>query len=292
MMNLYGILIAKNEGDIIEQTLLSLRQHGGFKKIFFFDNGSSDNTVEIAKKFNDLIKSVIIVDQPFSDTLKYQMLYQHQDEYQKGDWLAILDADELFAENVQNKILLAEQAGANCIEYKSAQFYLTPDDDCHEFSPTIPAIEQRPHYLINYGEPHFFKYFPDIRLTEQHVKSRFDWLQSSPEKLLINHFQYRSSTQIQQRIEIRIANHFASQNWHHVAGRHWQDYMLDPNWLHKFSGEFVYGLPKDINLYKIPNNCAYTYSILKWLDENNYLTKEQKAFLTANKLQRFFLKFF
>ncbi|MDD4914065.1 MAG: glycosyltransferase family 2 protein [Methylococcales bacterium] len=291
-MNLYGILIAKNEGDIIEQTLLSLRQYGGFKKIFFFDNGSTDNTVVIAKKFNDLLASVTIVSQPFSDTLKYQLLYQQSAEYRPGDWLAILDADEFLTESALDKISVAEQAGANCIEYKSAQFYMTEQDDSRNFSPSKPAIEQRQHYLINYGEPHFFKYSPAVRLTEFTVKQKFDWLRSSPEKLLVNHFQFRSAQQIQQRIDIRIANHSASRNWNHVKNSHWQDYLVNSAWLHKFDGEYVYGLPKNINLYKIPNNCAYTATILRWLNANHYLTDDQKAFLTANRLKRFFLKYF
>jgi len=74
-MNLYGLLIAKDEADIIEQTLLSLREFGGFKKIFFYDNGSSDETANIAKKFNDIIPKVYSLTEPFSDNLKYQLLY-------------------------------------------------------------------------------------------------------------------------------------------------------------------------------------------------------------------------
>lgn len=291
-MNLYGILIAKNEGDILEQTLLSLRERGGFKKIFFYDNGSTDNTVVIAKKFTDLLASVNIVTQPFSDALKYQLLYRHADEYRPGDWLAILDADELMAENVADKIALAEQAGANCLEYRSAQFYMTPADDAARFSPAVAAIEQRPHYLINYGEPHFFKYSPDIRLTEHLVKGRAEPLRFAPEKLLINHFQYRSAQQLQQRIDIRRANHQESRNWWHVHSSHWQDYLVNADWLHRFSGTYTYGLPKTVNLYKIPDNCAYTASTLRWLRDNHYLTPDQQAFMTAGKLKHLWKKFF
>lgn len=291
-MNLYGILIAKDEGDIIEQTLLSLRQFGGFKKIFFYDNGSSDNTAKIAKKFNDIVASVSTVSQTYSDTLKYQLLYQHAAEYQTGDWLAILDADELYAEHALDKIVAAERVGANYIESKSSQFYFTELDDCQHFFPHIPIIEQRQHYLVNYGEPRIFKFSPDIELTELKVKSRFAWLKPGPEKLLVNHFQYRSAQQVQHRINVRLANHSASNNWGHIKNPRWQDYLVKAAWLHRFNGEHQFGLPANANLYKIPNNCAYTGTSLRWMATNKYLTDDQKAFFTASRLERLWRKFF
>ncbi|MDD5275579.1 MAG: glycosyltransferase family 2 protein [Methylovulum sp.] len=291
-MNLYGILIAKDEGDIIEQTLLSLRQFGGFKKIFFYDNGSSDNTAEIAKKFNDIVASVNIINQPYSDSLKYQLLYKHKEEYQLGDWLAILDADELYAEQVLDKIVAAEKEGSNYIESRSAQFYFTEHDEYYNFFPHIPIIEQRQHYLVNYGEPRIFKYLPNIELTEFKVKSRFSALKPSSEKLLVNHFQYRSVKQTQHRIDIRIANDSSSHNWGHIKDRNWKNYLVNSNWLHRFDRNHIFGLPINTNLYKIPNNCAYTGASLKWMSANNYLTEQQNAFFTASRLERILRKVF
>jgi glycosyltransferase involved in cell wall biosynthesis len=290
-MNLYGVLIAKDEADIIEQTLLSIREFAGFKKVFFYDNGSSDNTADIAKKFNDFV-SVNTVNQPYSDTLKYQLLYQHASEYKDGDWLAILDADELYVENTLDKITDAETFGANCIEYNDAQFYFTELDDFQIFSPHIPIVEQRQHYLVNYGEPRIFKYSPDIELTELKVKSRFDWLKISPEKLLVNHFQYRSAQQVQHRIDVRLANHGSSNNWGHIKQKNWQDYLVKSAFLHRFNGEHQFGLPKDANLYKIPDNPAYTSASLKWMLANHYLTEEQAAFFNASRLERLWRKIF
>jgi len=255
-MNIYGILIAKDEGDIIEQTLLSLREYGGFKKVFFYDNGSDDNTAEIAKKFNDIVKNFYDLPQQFSDELKYKLIYKNVDQYQPGDWIAILDADELYAENLTKKIISAEKYGANYIESKSAQFYFTELDECDAFSPAKPAIEQRQHYLVNYGEPRIFKYDPNTVLTEKKVKSRHPELIASPDKLLINHFQFRSAQQTQHRINVRLANNQSSNNWGHVKQKHWQDYLVQSQWLHQFNGTHIYGLPESSNLYKIPNNPA------------------------------------
>jgi len=289
-MNLYGLLIAKDEADIIEQTLLSLREFGGFKKIFFYDNGSSDETANIAKKFNDIIPKVYTLTDAFSDHLKYQLLNSHADEYKLGDWLAIIDADELYAENALDKISIAENSQANYIESKSAQFYFTDREDCHTFLPNIPAIAQRPHYLINYGEPRLFKFIPDQTLSEHTVKSRSTLLKLSPDKLLLNHFQYRSALQTQHRIDVRIANNNTSNNWGHIKDKHWQDYLVKADYLHRYDKQPIFGLPQNANLYKTPNNPAYTSASLKWMATNGYLTEQQQEFFKAGRVERLLRK--
>jgi glycosyltransferase involved in cell wall biosynthesis len=292
IMKLYGMLIAKNEGDIIEQTLLSLKEFGGFEKIFFYDNGSSDNTLNIARKFNDLVTCIDVSNTTYSDTLKYELLYSQAHTYANGDWMAILDADELYAESLLPKIDFAERHGANCIEAKSAQFYLTEKDNASVFDPSVEAIKQRKHYLINYGEPRLFKYSDALKLNDKLVKSRDGVLVSSAEKLLINHFQYRSSPQLQTRIAVRKANNPSSGNWYHVNSERWEDYLMRSKYLHEFDGTFKYGLPEEANLYKIENNIAYTNTTLKWLAQNNYFQQHELDFLEAGRFKRVLKKFF
>jgi len=152
-MNLYGLLIAKDEADIIEQTLLSLREFGGFKKIFFYDNGSSDDTAKIAKKFNDIIPKVYTLSDAFSDNLKYKLLYQHANEFQSGDWFAILDADELFTEKTLDKITIAENNNSNCIEYKirkgAGLYFCYKIKDLMEWSASLYKRLQMSHDVSN-----------------------------------------------------------------------------------------------------------------------------------------------
>lgn len=291
-MKLYGTLIAKNEADIIEQTLLSLKAFGGFERVFFYDNGSSDDTLKIARKFGDFVTCADVSGTPYSDELKYQLIYSQAHHYAPGDWVAILDADELYAEAVLPKLEIAENAGANFIETRSAQFYVTDRDDAATFNPAIPAIEQRKHYLINYGEPRFYKFDQSSRLNDVLVKSRDPSLILAPEKLLINHFQYRSSGQIQTRIDVRRKNNLTSGNWGHVSSEAWQDYLVRAKFLHTYDGQYRSGLPANVNLYKVDNNQAYTTGTLRWLAKNNYLSQAQKEFLTAPRMKRILKKFF
>lgn len=290
-MNLYGVLIARDEADILEHTLLSLRRQGGFTKIFFYDNGSRDDTQTIARRFTDLVASVETLDEPFSDRLKYELLNSHARQTKAGDWLAILDADELYAESPLAKIDSAEAAGANCIESRSAQFYMTHSDAYDAFDPTTPPIKQRRHYLINYGEPRLFKCQPDVSLTESMVKQRLHPLRPAPDQLLINHFQYRSAAQLQRRIDIRISNNRTSGNWGHVQKTRWQDYVVDAGLLHTYDGQFVHGLPPHVNLYKIPDNDAYTSASLRWMRKHDYLTPAQARFLDASRFTRILRRF-
>ena len=290
-MKIYGMLIAKNEGDIIEQTLLSLKQFGRFEKIFFYDNGSSDNTLAIARKFDDFVTCIDVSTTPYSDTLKYELLYSQAHLYANGDWIAILDADELYAESLMSKIETAEFQGANCIESKSAQFYLTEKDDAPVFDPTVEAIKQRKHYLINYGEPRLFKYSENLRLNDTLVKTRNKILVCSEDKLLINHFQYRSSSQLNTRIVVRRENNSSSGNWCHVDSARWEDYVMRSRYLHEFDGKFSYGLPANTNLYKVENNIAYTGTTLRWLSKNHYLQQHEENFLKAGRFKRILNKF-
>lgn len=288
---IYGLLVAKNEADIIEQTMLSLRQYGCFDGIFFYDNGSSDDTFKTAVKFNDLIKHASVESEAYSDSLKYKLLYKHKSLFKDGDWLAILDADELYAGNLSSVINSAICEDANYIETKSAQFYLTEQDDVSCFDPRKPAIEQRSHYLINYGEPRLFRYSSINHLDDQMVKSRHHTMRPSPTKLLVNHFQYRSAKQLQARIDVRQANNKTSGNWGHVSQDHWQDYVVPSRLLHQFQGEFQYGLPAGVDLYKTRSNTAYSAGTLRWLAKNSYLTAAESDFMTASKLKKLVYRF-
>ena len=285
------MLIAKNEADIIEQTLLSLKEYGCFDRVFFYDNGSTDDTFNIARKFSDFVTCTDVSNTVYSDQLKYQLLYSQSHLYADGDWFAILDADEVYAEAVRPKIDFAEATGANYIETNSIQFYLTEKDKATSFDPVTPANEQRKHYLINYGEPRLFKYSSSIILNDKLVKSRDVSLILSAEKLLIKHFQYRSKQQIQMRIDVRKRNNLSSGNWGHVNSEAWEDYVVPARYLHEFDGKFRYGLPESVNLYKTKNNTAYTSGTLRWLLKNGYLNAEQREFLTASRLKRIFKRF-
>lgn len=291
-MSIYGFLIAKNEDDIIDQTILSLKRYGGFKKIFLADNTSTDQTFNIMQKHKSLDIEVISVSNEFSDQLKFDLINSKKDLFKKGDWITTLDADELYFKPLSESIQIAENEGANCIEHNTVQFYLTSKEKSYDFDVDRPAIDQRQHYLVNYGELRAFKYDGCNNLTAASTKGRFDFFKPSTCNYPVHHFQYRSKHQIEQRNLLRINNNRHSNNWGHVTNVNWLTYLIPAEYLHFYDGSIKFGLPADANLYKIPDNPAYTMASLNWMKKRGYLTTEQNEFFNASRLKRIYKKLF
>lgn len=290
-MKIIGFMLIKNEADIVGQTLQSLLDFGGFDQILVFDNGSTDNTRAVAQTLASDKLAVFDLPEPFSDNLKFENVYRHGHLMQDGDWFAILDADEIYRSHLRPLVEQAEQAGANMVCTRSAQFYFTEKDSSYIFEANKPAEQQRPYYLVNYGEPRVYRYSSDQRLSADYVKSKPAALKPHTELLDIFHFQFRSQEQTQKRLDIRLQNNAHSGNWGHIRSAKWTDYMVPAKHLHRFDGAVRYGLPPNANLYKIRDNAAYTMANLNWLKKHNMLTPEQLGFFKASKLTKLLRKF-
>ncbi|MDO8619194.1 MAG: glycosyltransferase family 2 protein [Candidatus Daviesbacteria bacterium] len=87
------IVIAKNEEDRIKTCLESVKFAD---EIIVFDNGSTDNTVKIARGFTDRVYSADISD--FANLRNKAM------EKATGDWVLYVDADERILEPLKSEI--------------------------------------------------------------------------------------------------------------------------------------------------------------------------------------------
>jgi len=98
------MVISKNEADRIEACLQSVS--GLADEIIVLDSGSSDNTVEIAKKFTD---NVFVTDWPGYGRQKQRAL-----EKASSDWVLSIDADERVTPDLRGEIeaILAQEADA------------------------------------------------------------------------------------------------------------------------------------------------------------------------------------
>lgn len=88
------VLVAYNEADRIEECLLSIS--GWADEIIIFDNGSTDGTIEIAKKYTD---KVFVTDWPGYGKQKQRALDKAQYE-----WVLSLDADEKLTPELRSEI--------------------------------------------------------------------------------------------------------------------------------------------------------------------------------------------
>ncbi len=101
-MKISAIIIAKNEADQIEDCIKSL---SFVDEIILVDNGSTDDTLNIAKKYKTEIVEV--------QGLDFSYLRNIGREKAKNTWLLYIDTDERISQELQKEIL-------NCVNKKTS----------------------------------------------------------------------------------------------------------------------------------------------------------------------------
>ncbi len=106
-----AIIIAKNENALIENCIKSV---SWADEVIIVDNGSTDKTVELAKK----LKANVFIDA----SKNFSGLRNKGAEIAKGTWLLYIDADEIVTEELKNEILNPPAGGQND---KYAGYYIS-----------------------------------------------------------------------------------------------------------------------------------------------------------------------
>lgn len=104
-----AVLIVKNESALLDRCLSSVK---GVDEIIVCDTGSTDNTIEIAKKYTDKV----FTDFTWNDN--FAAARNHARSKTKCDWILSIDADEFlwsFPE-VERTVKLAEEAKALAVD--------------------------------------------------------------------------------------------------------------------------------------------------------------------------------
>lgn len=283
-MKLYGIWVAQNEADIIGETLNHIRKMGVYEKIFFYDLGSTDNTLEIAKDYTDILHEPQRLNEHYSGWLRVDLMRRNESYLKPGDWLAIIDSDELYHENPLDLIELAEKEEALGIEGEFIQFQFTDVDQEHLSDEDVSkSINERLlYYLINWSEKRFYKYLPG-KGADGHIIDLNGKLCSK--RLPIRHYPYRSPKQIQNKISGRLENRRIGGNPQlQFFSEHWYDYVIDHHLLYKFDGTFRHGVPSGVNwkqYYNFSNpeygggwtHAVYNNFYISWLQYHGYLPR-------------------
>jgi hypothetical protein len=205
-MKIFCICCVRDENDIISDTLEAALKWSD--KIFLFDNASVDGTWETVSEMARRHPDIVIVghdDRKFSEELRSDIFEDHRSVASPGDWWCRLDADEIYIDNPAD--FLAQVPPAYGFVWSATfNFYFTDTDaEAYEQNPSEwrarPVPERIRHYQNNWSEPRFVRHRKNLRWKGEMWPPNRGL--SSPKRIRLKHYQYRSPEQIARRIGIR-----------------------------------------------------------------------------------------
>lgn len=143
-------MIAKNESALIAQAISSVKPI--VSEIILVDTGSTDNTCEIAKSLG-----AKVLHREWDDNFSAPRNLGIQNA--TGDWILVLDADEVIDPSELNKIQELTLQKAKC--FKLTQRHYSNDQRLSDFKPVSGEF---PHWEKNYGgyfESSLVRLFPN-----------------------------------------------------------------------------------------------------------------------------------
>ena len=221
---IYAICLAKNEDDIITQTLNYAATY--CEKIFVIDNGSTDRTWEIVRSLAQVNAQIVPFAQtlePFRRSLRSLVYYEVGAEFFEDDWWLILDGDEFLAEDPQPIIRQAVREGADVIRTWQISFGFTEEDlrawEEGRDSRDKPIFERRRYYRIDSQEKRLFPNRRDLSWGRTIVPASLK--KTCARRILNRHYPLRDPEQIEKRLLARFGHptcfrHVASPEWRHV----------------------------------------------------------------------------
>ncbi len=209
-MKVVGMVPVYNEEDIIAEVVEHLISQA--IELIVLDNGSTDNSYEICKKFAD--KGLIKLYQYKSNTYQvptiFRMLYDLA-LTRDPDWIILSAADEILESGIgkmtlKEAIAQEDVRGYNLIQFDCFEFFLTNNDN--ESAPSIR--EKLPYYSWQHDlEFRAWKFIPGTRVEDAggHLPIFPDEQKYlvSPRKFVMRHYNFRSEEQARRKIRERIS---------------------------------------------------------------------------------------
>ena len=207
-MKIHSICIAKNEVDIIAQTLTKATEWCDYT--YVVDNGSNDGTwekiLDIAKKYPQVIAHKQD-NRTFYNGMRGEVFSDFRHNIQPGNWLCRLDADELYIDNP--RIFLSEVPNRyQAVWGASFQYYFTDKDlelyrqHPSYYSDDVLVEKKCRYYLNNWSENRFIRYDQKMVWDKDCGWPYFGAIY--PKRIRLKHYQYRSPQQIQNRVIARL----------------------------------------------------------------------------------------
>lgn len=228
-MQIFGIMVVKDEQDIIEHTLRAAETWAD--KVFVLDNGSTDGTWETVQSLaNDTIVALKQDHRVFSNSLRREVFQEKRHLARNRDWWCYrLDADEFYVDDPR-RFLARVPPWYQVVRKKSVDYMITTEDlEEYDFTGDFSVDQSRLRYVqpTAYTEPRFFRHrktldWPQDRKGPRHMGEEY------PEPILVRHYQYRSPQQIARRLAVRQQSSIANADekvFRHVTDKTWDDFV-------------------------------------------------------------------
>ncbi len=246
-----GLLVCRDEADIIAETLHHALEW--CEEIHVLDTGSTDPTWDIVQ---DLAASEPRL-RPFGrhevvfDLCLRGWLFEHvRNRFRPGDWLAMLDADEIYHTDPRRFIPTHVKPHEGRVFAQMYEFMFTTAELAdwqrgHESleSRRTPVVERRRAFVMDpVPEPRFYRYRAGLRWGAGHTNPFNPGLPARL-RIPVRHYRWRDPPQMQARCELRDATRRISKHGLHWDRTNWRDWVIpdtDPR-LHRWDGRS--GLP-------------------------------------------------
>lgn len=228
-MKIYSLLTVKDEADVIVSNLQDACRWSD--KVVVIDNGSSDGTWELVQETAQSNPKVIPFeryDGPFHIGLRSRAFRAFRREMRLGDWWCVrLDADEFYPVDVR-AFLQKVPWWAGTVKKRSTDYVITHEDlDEGLISGDFATDRDRILYHLpcRREERRFMRHSPFL-LWLPRWRYPHPWGCVAPERIAVDHYQYRSPEQMQRRYANRQqAKAEGCGSFSHENGSGWHDYL-------------------------------------------------------------------
>ena len=239
MPKIYGLLIAKDEDDVVGQNISHALTF--CDKVVVLDNMSEDSTWTIAQSMSQSNQGRVIAYQQvsgrFHDGMRAIAYNAFRHELSSEDWWLRLDADEFLHDNPFAAIEQANREKADFIRANMMNFELTEVDlaeiEARRESRTTPIEQRRHYYHVNWREYRLFRNDPNVEwdpAASPQFPQNLVTRQLGSKELFIRHYGNRDVEQLTKR----TARRFGSPAFAHVPHGDWRHYIRSSKKLHYF----------------------------------------------------------